>query len=83
MLQANDQPPAVDLDPEHYKLTDQLNEKLAGGVPSLKLCRLLTVRGPVLFNSQNVFVGEVAVKAGGPVPKPLPAGEYRDQEVTV
>jgi UDP-N-acetylglucosamine pyrophosphorylase len=83
VLHTPGQPPTVDLDPEHYQLTDQLDEKLAGGVPSLKSCRRLTVRGPVLFNSGNAFQGEVTVTAKGPLPTPLGPGEYRDCEVSV
>jgi UDP-N-acetylglucosamine pyrophosphorylase len=83
VLRVEGQPPTVDLDPEHYKLTDQLDEKLAGGVPSLQFCRSLAVRGPVLFNSGNVFRGDVSVHTKGPAPRPLPPGEYQDREVTI
>ncbi len=72
------QPPTIDLDPNHYKLVDQLDEKLAGGVPSLKNCRELTVRGPVAFNSENVFKGKVSVINRSSETRALPAGEYRD-----
>src|SRR5207248_2055391 len=34
-----DLPPTVDLDANHYRLVDQLDQKLAGGVPSLRDCR--------------------------------------------
>ncbi len=71
-------PPIIDLDPEYYKLVEQLDDKLAAGAPSLALCRELTVRGPVLFNTGNVFVGKVTISNKSPIPKPLPAGEYRD-----
>jgi UDP-N-acetylglucosamine pyrophosphorylase len=71
-------PPTIDLDNDHYKLVDQLDSKLAGGVPSLAQCRELTVRGPVLFNAKNVFKGKVAITNKSPAPKPLPAGKYED-----
>ncbi|MDB6066318.1 MAG: phosphoglucomutase [Pedosphaera sp.] len=71
-------PPTIDLDPEHYKLVDQLEAKLAQGVPSLAGCRELTVRGPVLFNSKNVFKGKVSISNKSSTPKMLPGGEYRD-----
>jgi len=41
-------------------------------------CRELTVRGPVLFSSQNVFEGKVAVTNQTKTPKQLPPGHYRD-----
>jgi UDP-N-acetylglucosamine pyrophosphorylase len=69
-------PPAIDLDGNYYKLVDQLDAKLKDGVPSLVQCRSLTVRGPVLFNSKNMFRGIVSVMNKTSEPKPLPAGEY-------
>src|SRR6185503_14719564 len=48
-----DAPPTIDLDQNHYKLLNQLDEKLSSGVPSLKDCAALTVRGPVAFSSKN------------------------------
>jgi UDP-N-acetylglucosamine pyrophosphorylase len=81
--QNHSQPPAIELDANHYKLVDQLEDKLAGGVPSLKDCTELRVQGPLLFNSQNIFRGKVAISNPTPNPRPLPAGEYRDCELQV
>ena len=77
-------PPTIDLDAEHYKLVDQLEAALTGGVPSLAQCRELTVRGPVQFNARNVFIGKVTLINPTATPKPLPAGEYKNvtQELT-
>jgi UDP-N-acetylglucosamine pyrophosphorylase len=72
------QPPAIDLDPAQYKLVDQLDEKTAEGVPSLKSCRKLVVRGPVAFNSRNLFRGEVSIVNRSAEPRSLPPGEYVD-----
>jgi UDP-N-acetylglucosamine pyrophosphorylase len=72
------EPPAIDLDQNHYKLVDQLDARLKGGAPSLKHCRQLTVRGPVNFSSGNAFYGAVTIRNNGPEAKPLPPGEYRD-----
>ncbi len=72
------QPPTIDLDGNHYKMVDQLDEKLAGGVPSLKDCRELTVRGPVLFNSGNVFRGKVSLSNSSPAVHSLASGVYQD-----
>lgn len=73
-------PPTIDLDADHYKMTDQLDASLKDGVPSLARCRELTVRGPVNFNAENVFVGKVRITNANATPKPIPAGEYRDVE---
>jgi UDP-N-acetylglucosamine pyrophosphorylase len=75
------QPPAIDLDAEHYRLVEQLDEKLAGGVPSLKDCRELVVRGPVSFEAGNVFKGSVRLNNGSGSLRRLPAGEYGDRVV--
>jgi UDP-N-acetylglucosamine pyrophosphorylase len=72
------EPPAIDLDPAHYKLVDQLDSKLTGGVPSLKDCDTLSIQGPIQLSSANLFRGKVALKNPAPVAKPLPAGEYQD-----
>jgi UDP-N-acetylglucosamine pyrophosphorylase len=71
-------PPAIDLDADHYKLVDQLDASLKEGVPSLMHCRELTVRGPVLFNSRNIFIGKVSLANSSTAPKPVPAGEYKN-----
>ncbi len=76
--QGPQQPPALDLDPNHYKLVDQLDAMLAGGVPSLKHCRELTVRGQVLFNHGNVFRGKVLISNSSNQPRAFPPGDYTD-----
>jgi UDP-N-acetylglucosamine pyrophosphorylase len=70
-------PPTIDLDSNHYKLVEQLDEKLAGA-PSLKDCKELVVRGPIRLSSGNVFRGKVTVTNSGTDLRTLPAGEYRD-----
>jgi UDP-N-acetylglucosamine pyrophosphorylase len=71
-------PPAIDLDADHYKLVDQLEAALAGGVPSLAQCRELTLRGPILLSTKNTFIGKVSITNKSATAKPLPAGEYKD-----
>lgn len=71
-------PPAISLDPAHYKLVDQLDHAVAKGVPSLKGCTQLTVRGPLLLSSKNVFQGKVSVTNQGKQPLDLPPGMYSD-----
>jgi UDP-N-acetylglucosamine pyrophosphorylase len=73
-----DDPPTIDLDSNHYKLLDEFEEKLADGVPSLKDCRVLTVRGPVSFNSKTNFKGKVSVSNPSAETRALPAGTYSD-----
>jgi UDP-N-acetylglucosamine pyrophosphorylase len=75
---AGERPPTIDLDPSHYKMVDQLDEKLKEGVPSLKACRELTVRGPILFNARNVLRGTVSLTNKSPAARPLPPGDYVD-----
>jgi UDP-N-acetylglucosamine pyrophosphorylase len=76
--QSQAQPPTLDLDPDHYRLTDQLEAMTAHGVPSLKECRELVVRGPVLLSNGNVFRGKVKVTNSSGQPRSLPAGTYAD-----
>ena len=78
VLANGDSPPAIDLDTHDYKMVDQLDEKLADGIPSLRDCRELIVRGPILFSSHNVIRGKVTLTNNAPVPHSLAAGEYRD-----
>jgi UDP-N-acetylglucosamine pyrophosphorylase len=78
---ASGEPPSIDLDPQHYKLADQLEAKLAGGVPSLKECKSLSVRGPVLFRSDQIFKGAVTVANGAAEPQAVPPGVYQNREV--
>lgn len=78
---ASDRPPTIDLDSKHYKLVDQLEKKLANGVPSLKNCHELQVRGPVLFSSGNVFQGKVSVTNGSSQARALPPGEYENRSI--
>lgn len=75
------QPPAIDLDGANYKLVDQLDAALPAGVPSLKDCAELVVRGPVRFSADTVFHGKVGVVNEGSSPRSLPAGDYRDQVI--
>jgi UDP-N-acetylglucosamine pyrophosphorylase len=71
-------PPAIELDGNHYKMVEQFEAKLTGGVPSLKDCQELKVSGPVLFQSGNVFRGKVELANRLTVERVLPAGTYAD-----
>jgi hypothetical protein len=72
-------PPAVTLDANHYRLVDQLDAHTAAGVPSLKRCRELTVKGPVLFDGSSTLIGKVTIENPNAAALRLPAGEYRDR----
>ena len=67
----------------HYKLVDQLEAALAGGVPSLKACRNLRVKGPVRFSSGVSFEGDVTIKTASTAPVEIPPGTHRDQTLTL
>lgn len=54
-------PPEIVLDGDHFKLVDQLDTALAGGVPSLLHCRKLEVHGPVKFSASDRFEGDVVI----------------------
>ncbi len=76
-------PPAILLDPGHFKLVDQLDVSLKDGVPSLRNCHRLEVKGPVLFNSANIFQGDVSITNPRSEPRPLPAGTYANCSQTL
>jgi len=71
-------PPTITLDSNYYKLVDQLDEMLRAGVPSLRDCQELTVKGPVRLGSANVFHGKVNLVNETGEALSLPPGEYRD-----
>ena len=72
------QPPTLKLDPKHYWHFKQLEEALKDGVPSLRHCDELTVEGPVLFSSRNIFQGKVTVKHKA---AQLPPGRFTNRTV--
>jgi UDP-N-acetylglucosamine pyrophosphorylase len=70
-------PPHVELD-HHYKLVDQLEAAIAGGVPSLKGCKTLWVKGEVRFQPGVIVQGEVTIENPTHSPLPVPPGIYFD-----
>jgi len=61
-------PPVIDLDPEFFKLVGDFEPRVSGGVPSLRECDRLTVRGDVAFGPGVVVRGTVEIRADeGPV----------------
>jgi UDP-N-acetylglucosamine pyrophosphorylase len=75
-------PPKIDLD-DNFKLVDQLDARTPQGVPSLKDCRELVVRGPVAFGRDVILRGKVTVSNTAADSRALPAGEYQDQSVNL
>ena len=74
-----DVPPDVRLSGE-YNLVDGLD---ALGVPSLRGCQSLRVSGPLHFEPGVVLEGDCAFENPGPQMATVPAGVYRDQNVTL
>jgi UTP--glucose-1-phosphate uridylyltransferase len=64
-------PPVLELDAEHYKLVDALEQRFPAGPPSLRECSRLVVRGDVTFGAGVVVRGDAEV-AG---PRRIPDGE--------
>ena len=54
-------PPPIDLDPEHYKMMAEF-DALVLGAPSLRECQRLKVRGPVIFTAEDKLSGEVSLE---------------------
>merc|ERR1719326_2169940 len=73
--------PTIDLDSKKYKMVPQLDKCTPSGVPSLKECKKLTVKGEVVFSPGTTFIGEVTVKNTGSKPVTLPKGKYTDTTV--
>lgn len=66
-------PPTVKLDDEFYKMVDGLDHLTARGVPSLRDCRSLTIKGAAVFEPGVVLHGEVSFV---PDVKVISAGSY-------
>lgn len=76
--------PIVSLDSKHFKLVQQLEAALVGkDVPSLVQCSRLTVKGPVAFASNVIFVGDVTVVNESAEVKTILPGTYKDMIVNL
>ena len=64
-----------------YKMVPQLDKCIPNGVPSLKDCKKLTVKGEVVFTEGTIFVGEVTVKNTSSEAVTLPKGTYKDTTI--
>jgi UDP-N-acetylglucosamine pyrophosphorylase len=75
-------PPVVDLDGKVYKKVQGLDKMLAaGGVPSLKHCSKLVVKGRVALAAGVAFKGEVTVVNARDEWATLAAGTYENTKV--
>jgi UTP--glucose-1-phosphate uridylyltransferase len=75
-------PPVVDLDSKIYKKVSGLDKMLEqGGLPSLKHCSKLSVKGKVIFEKGIVFKGKVSIVNKADEWKVLKAGTYEDQDI--
>merc|ERR1712060_204124 len=68
-------PPLVKLD-DRYKFVDAMDTIIPNGVPSLKECTKLTIKGEVEFAAGVVCKGDVTFSNGGEGKKVVPAGTY-------
>ena len=67
--------PLVRLDPRHYKLVAEFEERFPAGPPSLAACDALTVSGDVRFGRGVVVRGSVEIDAGDEGgPRTIPDG---------
>lgn len=69
----NGVPPTVKLDDEFYKMVDGLDKLIAKGVPSLRACHSLTIKGAAAFEEGVVIKGDAKFV---PDVKVIGAGDY-------
>ncbi len=67
-------PVVVELDPAHFKLISQLDDRFPHGAPSLRRCDRFTVRGDVRFGKNIAVRGAVTVENPAPEPMTIPDG---------
>merc|ERR1719261_648928 len=73
-------PPLVKLD-DKYKFVDAMDTLIPNGVPSLKACSKLTIKGEVEFAAGVVVKGDVTFNNAGEGKKTVAAGTYENQTV--
>jgi len=73
-------PPLVKLD-DRYKFVDAMDTIIPNGVPSLKACTKLVIKGEVEFAAGVVVEGTVTFSNAGEGKKTVAAGTYKDQTV--
>merc|ERR1712086_1077626 len=73
-------PPLVKLD-DRYKFVDAMDTIIPNGVPSLKNCDKLVIKGEIELAAGVVCIGEVTFNNGGEGKKTVAAGTYENQDV--
>merc|ERR1712113_367787 len=76
----NGEPPIVKLD-DRYKFVDAMDTIIPNGVPSLKNCDKLTIKGEVEFAAGVTCIGDVTFSNGGEGKKVVAAGTYENTTV--
>jgi UTP--glucose-1-phosphate uridylyltransferase len=69
-----DDPPVVALDDRYYQLYDAMIQRFPWGVPSLRQCHELKVKGDVLFGKDVSVVGRVEISHEGEEQLRIPDG---------
>merc|ERR1712110_1101249 len=73
-------PPTIKLD-DAYKFVDAMDTIIPNGVPSLKNCDKLVIKGEVEFAAGVTCIGEVTFSNSGDGAKTVAAGTYEDTKV--
>merc|ERR1711979_140389 len=73
-------PPLIKLD-DRYKFVDAMDTIIPNGVPSLKNCDKLVIKGEVEFAAGVTCVGEVTFSNAGEGKKTVAAGKYENTTV--
>merc|ERR1712166_1396691 len=73
-------PPLVKLD-DRYKFVDAMDTIIPNGVPSLKACNKLVIKGEVVFAAGVVCKGDCTFSNAGEGAKTVAAGTYENQTV--
>jgi UDP-N-acetylglucosamine pyrophosphorylase len=76
-------PPNVDLDSKIYKKVAGLDQLQEAGVPSLKECKKLSIKGKVKLSADTVFKGEVTITNPTDEWVTLKSGTYENAEIDV
>ncbi|NJK91545.1 MAG: UTP--glucose-1-phosphate uridylyltransferase [Blastochloris sp.] len=69
-------PPKVSLDERHYKKVNDFEACFAAGVPSIKACKSLEIRGALVFEKAVRCVGKVSFQREGEGPGCVKSGVY-------
>ena len=70
----------IELDPQYYKLFDNMKARFPHGVPSLIDCEKLVIKGDVLFGRNVVIKGNIRITNKGKEPLVIADGETIEGE---